>query len=434
MKQIRKLLISSIIAIVIIIALGQGNYIYNILFYINICLSIFFLQSLDDETYSLNKVTNIFIFVFLIIALGIQSKENNTVSSLNVTFTIKDYIIFQIVLLFIQILYNSLYFFFRKAKKKYASLEVQSYYVNENLLVLLSITFFIISFAYTGFNPYSLLFRGIEGGDLGYNTNSSSFALFLTHFCKPIPAMCLILAIIYRVRKFYLFILFLIALVALFPTSLGRNSVAMIWMPIVLLLFNDFFRRKYSFIIVMFMAFFFLFPFFDNFRYFNGTILFDFNLDYLNTMNFDAAQNFMFVLKENIITWGRQLLGVLTFFVPRSMWPNKPIGSGAYIASFQPGAFSNISMPFFGEGYINFGYLGIILFVIVLSYFTAKFDIKYWHNPAVNINYQNGYYLILVGALTFILRGDLMSSFAYTVGTCVSYFVVQKICLRRMYQ
>jgi hypothetical protein len=50
------------------------------------------------------------------------------------------------------------------------------------------------------------------------------------------------------------------------------------------------------------------------------------------------------------ITYGRQLVGALLFFVPSSLWPNKPIGSGTLVAenmlmtrySFW---YTNISMP-----------------------------------------------------------------------------------------
>jgi len=47
--------------------------------------------------------------------------------------------------------------------------------------------------------------------------------------------------------------------------------------------------------------------------------------------DFDSYQNFAIVFFEDFITYERQLLGALLFWVPRSIWPNKPIGSGAFV-------------------------------------------------------------------------------------------------------
>ena len=175
-----------------------------------------------------------------------------------------------------------------------------------------------------------------------------------------------------------------------------------------------------------------LFPFFDNFRYYNGSVSFGFNFNYLNTMNFDAGQNFMITMKFQLITFGRQLMGALLFFVPRKIWPTKPIGSGATLAAEQD-AFSNISMPYFGEGYINFGLLGIFLFTVFLAFITAYLDRNYWKSGDPRVKtWFTPYYLVFVGAALFIMRGDLMSSFAYTFATLFDVWIVMKITrLRR---
>lgn len=81
--------------------------------------------------------------------------------------------------------------------------------------------------------------------------------------------------------------------------------------------------------------------------------------------HFDSYQSILSVLNSEIITYGNQLLGVLLFWVPRSIWSNKPIGSGAFMAEITNLDFSNISMNYFAEGYINFGVFGMFLFLLV---------------------------------------------------------------------
>ncbi|GAB3421222.1 hypothetical protein GCM10027516_18380 [Niabella aquatica] len=147
-----------------------------------------------------------------------------------------------------------------------------------------------------------------------------------------------------------------------------------------------------------------------------------------STANFDSYQNFALIVSEDMITWGRQLLGVFLFWVPRSIWLNKPIGSGALLGEQLNFSWTNISANYFAEGYINFGYVGILLFVIILSAFNAKLDNMYWRY-AVNINHNffKIFYYVLLGMIFFILRGDLLSSFAFTIGYLIAIFIVFKV-------
>ena len=173
-----------------------------------------------------------------------------------------------------------------------------------------------------------------------------------------------------------------------------------------------------------------VFPFLNQFRHFSaGTSLkFGLNFDMFAEGHFDSYQNFALIIFENIISWGRQLLGVLLFWVPRTIWPSKPIGSGHYIAEELSMSFHNISANFFAEGYINFGFLGIILFVVFLAWFTARMDNIYWEvvHEKQNNFFRVIYYLML-GMLFFIMRGDLLSSFAFTVGIILSILFTFKV-------
>ena len=217
-------------------------------------------------------------------------------------------------------------------------------------------------------------------------------------------------------------------LIATFPFGMARNATIMYWLPVLIVTFHVF-ERKYVFVLSLFVGLLVLFPFLDNFRYFSGEISFSsVNLNYLNTMNFDASQEFMSVLKLNIITWGNQILGPLFFFIPRSVWPSKPIGSGALLGNTQY-VFNNISMPFFAEGYINFGFWGILLFVVITALLCARLDKWYW--DVEKSNSKNVFYLVFLGAIIFIMRGDLISAYAYTIGVLFSCYFTKKLILEK---
>jgi hypothetical protein len=116
-------------------------------------------------------------------------------------------------------------------------------------------------------------------------------------------------------------------------------------------------------------------------------------------------------------TNGKQLMGVALFFVPRSVWPSKPIGSGAYLFNELGLGFNNVACTFLAEGYINFGIIGSLVFASLIAVVIARYDGWYWRRGGrIRFTLPRLFYFVSIGMLFFILRGDLLSSFAYTVG------------------
>ena len=373
-----------------------------------------------DEPFSIHKLVNIFVLLFFVFANIAQHVSNSIASSISMELTTGDYRRFQLVTLVILILYNFLYYVFRSKVPLNNKHHLRREISPNNLVVISTISIMIILWHFRE-EPIFLFFRGLEDTTRS-SEESLAVSLLFDKVIRVFPFACYLLSIIYKVsfyKRVYLFILFLIAL---FPTSLSRNAVAMFWLPVMVLSF-PFLRKPYYFVFSFFLIILFVFPFFDNFRYFNGTINIDFSLDYLNSPNYDTSQNFMIAMKDELVTNGRQLLGVLLFWVPRTIWPTKPVGSGSLLAD-QHFAFNNISMPFFGEGYVNFGFIGVLLFVIILAFFSSRIDFRYWSSQLVINDAFVPYYLVIIGSVIFIMRGDLLSSSAYTVGVLFSIFVV----------
>src|SRR5690606_7913762 len=81
----------------------------------------------------------------------------------------------------------------------------------------------------------------------------------------------------------------------------------------------------------------------------------------------------------------------------------------------------------FAEGNINFGCWGSIILIIDVAFFNAKLDIFYCRFAVHGLNngFKIVYYIFLV-VIFFILSGDLLSSFAFTVGYLASIFIVFK--------
>jgi hypothetical protein len=66
-------------------------------------------------------------------------------------------------------------------------------------------------------------------------------------------------------------------------------------------------------------------------------------------------------------SWGNQILLPAFFWVPRSIWNSKPIGTPDMVAENANFLHFNVSSPLWAEGFINFGIPGLILFLLLFG-------------------------------------------------------------------
>ena len=158
----------------------------------------------------------------------------------------------------------------------------------------------------------------------------------------------------------------------------------------------------------------------EQFRYYeaeNGIKILP-NYEFFIDAHFDAYQNFMDVIRTDFITFGWQLIGVLFFFIPRTIWVDKPVGSGYQLALNNNYSFNNISMPYIAEGYVNFGFIGIFVFTFALGFFCKIIDSNFLSKKD-NFHFYVG--VFYCAAIFFMMRGDLMSSFSYMLAGVLAY-------------
>lgn len=229
--------------------------------------------------------------------------------------------------------------------------------------------------------------------------------------------------------------------VSCFPTGLSRNAMAAFYGGLIIITIKSTRQgRWFSFALIASLIF--LFPAMDVFRdsndfnNSNAWELFEneFNTTYL-TGDYDAYTMFIGVqqyVKQFDFSFGKQLLGALLFFVPRSIWSSKPTGTGHMIArELLHNSFTNVSAPLVGEFFINFGVVGIICFGLLLGALSRKFDEKYWatDHPLESLKII---YPVAMFQFFFLQRGDLMSSFAYLVGKIVMGFVLCFFVIKKL--
>jgi hypothetical protein len=153
--------------------------------------------------------------------------------------------------------------------------------------------------------------------------------------------------------------------------------------------------------------------------------------------NFDAFQMIFYTTvytEKNGYSLGNQLLLPAFFWVPRSIWSSKPIGTPDIVAAHADFSSLNVSSPLWSEGYINFGIPGVFLFLFLFGRAARLGD-----NALSNLTVRPVFSTIIssfFAANTFILlRGDLTSGTMYLQMIALFVFiytVIGKINMSKM--
>ena len=310
-------------------------YDYNVtdLFFLipNYCLSLFCLLNLlakNEYSYSFNNVFYIFHYFFFGIAPVFQYIENVNIWG-GVPFTKEDYVLATFVSLIALIIYSFLSRLFRIQREKRIRLETKATsvslsieYTNSWILVIVSFCSFIIYFKSVDFDILRLLIRGGDEIETTSISMNMSTYLLITKFIRPMSVASLLIFKTSGKKNIVLeVLLWIILLLANSPLGMARFSVAAFYLPI-LFLYSSWLKKKYNFSILLIFSILIVFPFLNQFRYWGeNDITIGLNFEMFLAGHFDSFQMFMRVIKEDIVTYGRQLLGVLFFFFPRSLWP-----------------------------------------------------------------------------------------------------------------
>jgi len=372
---------------------------------------------------------------FFGIAPSIQSNLNTSSYGAR-TLKEYEYFYFNILLIFIMLSYEIFYkLFFLKKLSDIKKIKTSKTYGNKisfrksMILCLISVLSLIIVFYFKDFNIFNMLIRG-EGEVKNSAEFSSASNLIVDQFVRPISIMCLMFYLLsLKKNRKVLYFLSACALFTCFPLAMPRFYAAAMYIPILLLIIPQFSKRN-IFSITFIGSLLIIFPFLNQFRDFskNAKLKLGFDMRMFTEGHFDSYQNFALIFFENITTNGRQLLGVIFFWVPRSIWTDKPVGSGTVLANELGFYFDNISANYFAEGYINFGLPGILLFLLIFSFVTAKLDVLFWKKLHFERgNYFQILYFVMLAMFFFVLRGDLLSSFAFTIGFVMSFFLIYLI-------
>lgn len=125
---------------------------------------------------------------------------------------------------------------------------------------------------------------------------------------------------------------------------------------------------------------------------------------------FSMLANTLGFTHDEGLTWGNQFLGALLFWVPRVIWPTKPLDSGVEVGQWMSSVNVNLSSPLWAEAWINFGVVGVIVTFALLGLLGKRLDAGFGEGvlSAGAVGYLG--VSIFSGYMFILLRGSLLQS------------------------
>ncbi|MEO7205552.1 MAG: hypothetical protein ABI356_14405 [Steroidobacteraceae bacterium] len=164
-------------------------------------------------------------------------------------------------------------------------------------------------------------------------------------------------------------------------------------------------------------------------------------VDHYFSINYDSWANIYTAIEiagAHGVQWGHQLLGSLLFFVPSSIWGGKPLATGVFLGDYLIANYSmwftNLSAPLIAEGYLDFGFVGVVLYAGAVA-----FAVTVLNKVALRSSKWVSLPLAIYGAvfLMIVLRGSLMIALGFASAALLAFGVASallsvKLGVRRM--
>ncbi|MGH2108675.1 O-antigen polymerase [Aerococcus urinaeequi] len=389
----------------------------------------------SKSPYRLVDVLNVFMFIFMFAAPLVQYMRNSFPWWSTYLITDEVVIITNLVILIFLLFFNLFYSTNTENKIENKNNYIKDINLVLNIFWLLTIVSGLFIISRVGITD--LFARSTSS----LNIDNQSIGLIVNYSLRSIPVIYVGLSLLYyqKRKKFYkvpkLIVGLVIMILVNFPTGLARFWIGSVYIGLIAIILKKVTKPNFFKVLLLF-GLLIVFPSINSFRNldFAGGLSRGLNLaplsDYFLAGDFDAFSMLarsIIITKQVGFSWGHQLLGSVFFFIPRAIWPTKPVGSGYTVAILFGWDFVNVSMPLIGEGYINFGIFGVIALGIFMGIVLKKMDFHYFYrvkNEGKKIYFIEIVFPFTLGFLFFIMRGDLLSSWAYYVGFMIPVIIL----------
>ncbi len=282
-----------------------------------------------------------------------------------------------------------------------------------------------------GFNGF--VFR--EHVEPAFWHEGGSFRVVLEHIARATMLWCCLAAIVlfrqHKLGRSTLILVLVPGVLFNFPTAIPPYLVLSIYLACALAAGSSLLRRSHALALILIAAFLLPAPLVGGLQPSAAK-----RHPVAGQIGYDAWTSLAATLQhcaEQGHTGGRQIIGSMLFFVPQSVWPAKPAGSGALIGTDDGLLDADAACTFIAEGYIDFGLPGSLVFTAVLALLIARYDGWYWRRGGrVRFTLPRIFYFAGMGLLFLTLRGDLMAGLAASAGYCLVFTIWQALFFWRL--
>lgn len=152
---------------------------------------------------------------------------------------------------------------------------------------------------------------------------------------------------------------------------------------------------------------------------------------YLLRVDFDAFMQITSTVEYMVsdvgpIRYGQNFAGVALFFVPRAIWPNKPLDTGEIVSTNLGYIYTNVSSPLPAEAMMGFGYLGPVIVFFILARFIAGIEEQVKDEPGTRPRFAALFlYAISMGFIVIVMRGALNGVAPQFATAFLAVFIMQ---------
>jgi hypothetical protein len=171
----------------------------------------------------------------------------------------------------------------------------------------------------------------------------------------------------------------------------------------------------------------FIFPVFDAFRdagttqeKFSDTIVRAWNSprNSIYRGDYDAYQMLIdstIYVDEQGVMYGKNLYDSALFWFPRKWYPTKHVGTGRLVAIYLHYPYTNLAAPLWMESYVAFGWSGVVIILLLYGAMSNFMDRRFALYAERRGLRGSATWLVALfaGYQIYLLRGDLLSGFAY---------------------
>ncbi|CEQ00897.1 O-antigen polymerase [Paraclostridium sordellii] len=411
-----------IINLIFIIYFCKGKNLVGVSFLINLIIITYILNLLTNENKLRPMLATFFVFFYCYMILTPMCQVNYGMFPNTLIYDSNLVLKGNIYISIFMVMYLIAYRFKNVKPFKYCYMEKS---IDDRFLKYVLILCIIITIVMSKDIINQLMNLG--GSDSFGDSEASKAIIKRVLFMIPLGYVFYVISYYKNIKNKYMHIFASICLLLIYfnPLMQKRNSLG----PIVLSIVFYFIIRKignFGYAIVSVVILLFIFPsvkifIHDYYFYDVNTIIqrmkeFSLFKEFI-WLDFDAYSNYLgtiLYVKDYGLTYGKQIISTLFFFIPRGLWHGKGLSTGVliggYLMSNHRMWFDNLSNPIISEFYIDFGLLGMMMFSYIFGILSKKVDYSMIGNFGKILSLYISMYMI------FLMRGALMPALAYLVG------------------